>query len=274
MAATGDHQPAEGRDVSVVVPTFDDGGLLSRCLSSIVAQSLPPREIIVVDDGSADPAALAGLAEAMAKFPDVLFLRQPNAGPSAARNLGLERCSGAYVAFVDADDELLADSLRIRRDLFDLHPGITASYCGIRFVEPDGREQASAYRTGRRPLEIDGIGLRGGVPGFLWAYMFRKAAVVAAGGCNETLTIMEDFDLLARIGRAGGAFAGTDEPGYVQHRGAASLSRASARRQLAGALRFLAEARRQRYFSRAGLIRRYLRLPMASLKIILRYRRR
>ena len=85
---------------------------------------------------------------------------------------------------------------------------------------------------------------------------------------------MEDFDLLARLARGGGTFVGDVAIGYIQHRRLGSLARGSAIRQMRGALRFLGKARRQGYFSRRDLVRRYLRVPVAALKVAMLYRRR
>ena len=259
--------------ISVVVPTFNDGNLIRRCIASIAAQTLQPHEIIVVDDGSTDRGAIAELEVVVRCFPAVTLLRQPNSGPSAARNAGLARCTGTLVAFVDADDELTPDSLSVRQELFDSHPDLVGAFTGVRFAEEGGRHWCSSYRSGVAQLDIDRIGDRDGVPGFLWAYLLRVEAVRAARGLNPDLRIMEDFDLLARIGRNGGRFAGTETIGYIQHRRPGSLARGSARRQMVGALRFLAEARRQGYFTRTSLIRRYLRVPWAALKVLILYGR-
>jgi glycosyltransferase involved in cell wall biosynthesis len=258
-------------DVSVVIPTFDDAQYLERCLASIWAQTLAPREVIIVDDGSSDPAALAALKRVVASYPLVRLIRQSNAGPSAARNAGLAAVTGKWVAFVDADDELTPDSLKIRRARLAADHRAKASYCAVCFVEPDGRTHASGYRTGSMRLNSDWIGARGGVPGFLWAYLVEVEAIRRAGGLNPALKIMEDFDLLARLGRDGACIIGDARTGYIQHRRQGSLARGSAWRQIRGTLRFLAVARKEHYFSCASLLRRYAYIPVAGLKVAYRY---
>lgn len=261
-------------DISVIVPTHDDGDLLERCLASIAAQILAPMEIIVVDDGSTRPEALAGIERALARHPTTRLVRQVNAGPSAARNRGVVESRGDWIAFVDADDELPPNSLAHRRALVSESEDIVAAYADVSFVEPDGRRHRSSYRSGHGPLPVDRIGDRDGVPGFLWAYLIRSTALRTTDGFDEDLRMMEDFDLLARLARAGGTFVGDDAIGYIQHRRRGSLARGSALRQMKGALRFLAKARRERYFSRRDLARRYMRVPIAALKVALLYRLR
>ena len=85
---------------SVIIPTHNRAPLIPSALRSVFAQTFTDFETIVVDDGSTD-----NTAEVVRAFaPRVLFLRQPNRGPGAARNLGIAHASGAYVAFLDSDD--------------------------------------------------------------------------------------------------------------------------------------------------------------------------
>ena len=86
--------------VSVVIPTYNSGPLLVEAVSSVLAQTAPPDEVIVVDDGSTDDTA-----DRMAAFgPRVKFIRKENGGVSTARNLGMAKAIGDIIAFLDADD--------------------------------------------------------------------------------------------------------------------------------------------------------------------------
>ena len=87
--------------VSVVVPTRDRPAALERCLASLARQTAPDLEIIVVDDGSGDPAAVRAVVARMA--PGGRLIRGTGGGPAAARNIGVRGASGAVVCFTDDD---------------------------------------------------------------------------------------------------------------------------------------------------------------------------
>ncbi len=86
--------------VSVVIPTYNNGGLLTQALDSVLAQTILPAEIVVVDDGSQDDTAQRIVPYAGR----VKYLFQPNQGVSAARNRGLDEARQEWIAFLDADD--------------------------------------------------------------------------------------------------------------------------------------------------------------------------
>jgi glycosyltransferase involved in cell wall biosynthesis len=96
--------------VSIVVPVHNAMRWLDACVASVVAQSHPGWQLILCDDGSTDGSAAACDRHAAAE-PRILALHGPNQGPAAARNAGLDRVTGDFVLFLDADDELAPDAL-------------------------------------------------------------------------------------------------------------------------------------------------------------------
>jgi glycosyltransferase involved in cell wall biosynthesis len=111
-----DGQP--GR-VSVVIPAYRSAGTIRRAVDSVLAQTHAAAEIIVVDDGSPDDQA--AVVE-RAYGPRVSLLRRENGGAASARNAGIDRATGSYIAFLDADDYWEADKLALQLALFDRHP--------------------------------------------------------------------------------------------------------------------------------------------------------
>lgn len=101
--------------VSIIIPCYNSEAYLPACMESVLAQTMPDFEAILVDDGSAD--ATLALAQRFARQDArVRVLHQANAGVSAARNLGLECAQGEWVTFVDSDDLLVPDALQIMLD--------------------------------------------------------------------------------------------------------------------------------------------------------------
>jgi glycosyltransferase involved in cell wall biosynthesis len=88
--------------ISVVIPLYNKARYIERALSSVLAQTCPPLEIIVVDDGSSDDGSDKVIAF---NNPLIRLVKQENRGPGAARNAGLAIARGKYIAFLDADDE-------------------------------------------------------------------------------------------------------------------------------------------------------------------------
>ncbi len=101
--------------VSVVIPAYNAARYIRCAIRSILDQTSPADEIIVVDDGSTDGTAEA----ARAAGPNVKVAGQPNSGPSAARNKGLELAGAPLVAFLDSDDVWLPKKIELQRKLLD-----------------------------------------------------------------------------------------------------------------------------------------------------------
>ena len=95
--------------ISVIVPVYNSGQYLERCIGSVLAQDHEPLEIIIVDDGSTD-AKTRLLCDALAAdHPQVRTFHKENGGSASARNYGLDRAAGSYVGFVDSDDTIEPD---------------------------------------------------------------------------------------------------------------------------------------------------------------------
>lgn len=112
--------------VSVVIPCFNYGRFVQAAVDSVVSQSLQDFEIIVVDDGSTDPATIAVL-DGMS-HPKVRLHRQANAGLPSARNAGIEGARGRYVCCLDADDALAPTYLEKCVSLLESNPGVRLAY--------------------------------------------------------------------------------------------------------------------------------------------------
>lgn len=106
---------AEQALVSVIMPVWNEEHLLEESVASVLAQTLQDMEIILVDDGSTD-GSWAVMERLAARDARIRLIHRENGGVSEARNAGLDVCTGKYVRFVDADDRLPPDSMRVLVD--------------------------------------------------------------------------------------------------------------------------------------------------------------
>lgn len=125
-----------GKKISVIVPMYNAERYIGKCLESVVRQTYPELEILVIDDGSVDkgPGICGKLAERDGR---IQVLRQENQGVSAARNTGLDRACGEYVFFLDSDDAIhprLLEEMLGRAEGW----GAQLAFCG--YARMDGRE--------------------------------------------------------------------------------------------------------------------------------------
>lgn len=182
----------------MIIPTWNRRELVQRALRSVLAQTRAVDEIIVVDDGSTD-----GTAEALAAaFGDrIVYVRQSNAGVSAARNRGLALARGRFLTLLDSDDEWLPDKTRLQREWLDAHPDFGMVLCDVERVGPDGARIDVLSR--RRALPEDGFVLGHLLrdPALVPAsVMLRREVHAAVGGFDESLATAEDLDWHLRIG--------------------------------------------------------------------------
>ena len=125
--------------VAVVIPVHDDGELAREAVASV--QESEPVEIVVVDDGSTDPATAAALADLERE--GVTVIRQANAGPGAARMTGVRATSARYVLPLDSDDHLEPGAAGALADTLDAHPAAGFAWGDyVLFGEYDGRYRA------------------------------------------------------------------------------------------------------------------------------------
>jgi glycosyltransferase involved in cell wall biosynthesis len=104
--------------VSVIIPVYNGDRYLGEAIESVLRQSYQPLEVIVVDDGSTDTTATVARQFGAA----IHYLYQENGGTAAARNLGIQRSQGSFLAFLDADDLWLENKLELQMGAFAEQP--------------------------------------------------------------------------------------------------------------------------------------------------------
>ncbi len=191
--------PAGIADVSVVMPAYRSAATVGPALAGIAAQTVKPRQVIVVDDGSDDGTYEAALAMTDGMAPiELTVLRQENKGAGAARNAAFAVAKGEYIAFLDSDDRWTPEKLE--RSLSQLvgsgHALVAHDYAR---VEPDGTERpvacAERFRAAADPYRDL---YRKGTVGSS-TVLTRTAAIRAVGGMDETLPTAQDFDLWLKL---------------------------------------------------------------------------
>ena len=178
--------------VSVIVPVYNGERFLASALASVRAQTHPAAEVIVVDDGSTDGSA--GVAAGFAReWPVLQVLSQPNGGPSAARNTGVARASGAFLTFLDADDEMTPERLAIQLAFLADHPEADL-VIGTEWIEV---EEGVTPPDWLRALPF-------GVPNpLIFSMLVRRAAFDRVGGFDSNRRLGEETDWLYRARAAG-----------------------------------------------------------------------
>ena len=191
--------------VSVVIPAFNQARFLPAAIESAIAQTYRDREIIVVDDGSTDDTP-----EVARRYGDaVRYVRQANKGLAGARNTGIDRARGEFVALLDSDDVWLPGFLEYMLGVADAHPRAAVYFSAWQYIDSGGNllpepphvhvvPPADTYRT---LLKANFI-----VPS---AVVMRRPAVVSAGLFDEQFRRLEDWELWIRLLRQGQTLAGS-----------------------------------------------------------------
>ena len=193
---------------SVVIPVFNRAELLAQALGSVMAQSDQDFEIIVVDDGSTDDPARVVDARCDSR---IVFIRQENRGGGAARNAGIERARGRFVAFLDSDDEYLPHHLAAMRRLLEHAPN-TVGYARVVVDRGEGRtflKPPRAIAEGE-DMAVYLLCRRGFVP---INTVVVERALAQSIRFHESLPAAEDTDFAIRCALSGARFAMAEAPG-------------------------------------------------------------
>jgi len=195
--------------IAVVIPAYNSERFIGAALDSVFAQTRPPAQVIVVDDGSADRSA------SIAQARGATVIRQANAGVSAARNSGMRAATQPWLAFLDADDTWLPEKLALQWAALCAGTGAKASITDRTLVDESGpvagtlftmnrdyptlqrrRVAHEAFLLERAPMCA--ALLRGNFV-LLSSLVVDRELALANGGFDETMCYCEDLDLTLRI---------------------------------------------------------------------------
>ncbi|HVT80553.1 MAG TPA: glycosyltransferase family A protein [Phycisphaerae bacterium] len=178
--------------VSVIIPTYNCAAFVPQAVASVLAQTLPAAEVIVVDDGSTD-----GTAEQLKPYGDrICVLRQENQGVSAARNHGIARAKGHFIAFLDSDDVWHPRKLELQVPILqrDTHLGLlgTAAFAHPHVSPPDVSPDATVINVPWEKLVVKNYFTTSSI-------LVRREILEKAGPFDTSLQGPEDYDLWLRI---------------------------------------------------------------------------
>jgi glycosyltransferase involved in cell wall biosynthesis len=214
--------------ITALIPAFNQERRVAAAVWSVLQQSYPVFEILVVDDGSTDHTG-----EVVHQIPDkrIRVLHQSNRGVSAARNLGIAAARGDWIAFLDADDQWMPRKLE--RQVNSLVSSPALGWCagnsllvtqkkGLSYVRP-----FSSSSWDCRPRVVPAVELlkQKLYPWQMPTVIVRKAILEGLGGFDESLHTAEDLDLYLRVARTNPKISYHPQPDTLVFESRASLSR-------------------------------------------------
>ncbi|WP_374145626.1 glycosyltransferase family 2 protein [Sphingomonas sp. 28-63-12] len=207
--------------ISIIVPAYGLAHLVGETLDSVVAQSYPDWEAIVVDDGAPDD--VEGALGRFAHDPRIRLLKTDNAGLATARNRAIATARGAFIALLDGDDLYEPTYLETMLAAITADPGLGFVTCNaIYFGASRNGQLFSQHVPQIDPISLERI-LRREFNVFITS-VIRRAAFDAVGGFDPALRSAEDFDLWIRLIEGGWRAAYVNAPLSRYRRRAGSLS--------------------------------------------------
>lgn len=223
-------------DISIIVPVYKAEAVLAKCVDSVLAQTHPDWELLLIDDGSPDGSG-ALCDRYAAQDGRIRSVHKENGGVSSARNRGMEEAAGNYILFIDADDWIEPETCSVLLSALR-EAGADSAGCAHWNIQPDG---SKSLEPGALPAGVYGpdqlrigivdrlLGQRLGQPGqvlngFIWRFLFSRSLIMdhrirfAGAYLEDELFLMEYFCLAQ-------ALAMVDAPLYYYLQNPASVTR-------------------------------------------------
>ena len=184
--------------VSVVIPAYNAAPYIAEAVDSVLAQTAPAAEVIVLDDGSSDATR-----NILARYgPRIRLVTQENRGAAAARNRGIELATAPYVAFLDADDCWEPDKLAVQLAAAETHPDLPVVHTDSSVIDAAGEQvRASANRTrqSQNGYVFEDVFLCPIATILTSTLVVRKDCFAVAGRFDARYPVFQDYDLFLRL---------------------------------------------------------------------------
>jgi glycosyltransferase involved in cell wall biosynthesis len=183
--------------VAVIIPTYNRAELITKAIDSLLVQTQVPDEIIVVDDGSTDNTKYA----LQSYGAPVTVIAQANQERAVARNTGLQHATADLIAFLDADDQLLPESIEKRAALLQQQSTISVVYSDIYIIDLGGnrkRRYSDMYHIARPSGNVFATIARNNLMP-IHAFMFRRQCIEKCGLFDTSAIPIEDYDFWLRM---------------------------------------------------------------------------
>ena len=179
----------------MIIPCYGQADFLPEAVESVLAQTYPQTEIIVVDDGSPD-----NVSEVVGRYPMVRCVHQENQGLASARNAGFRVSKGEYVLFLDADDRLMPNAIEWHLACLAKEPPVGFVVGDIDHITRDGSYADSPRWPLLESNQYEEL-LRVNHVANTIAVMFRREVLEQLGGFKPACSPAEDYELLLRAAR-------------------------------------------------------------------------
>lgn len=181
--------------VSVIIPTYNRANYISEAIDSVLDQTFQDFEIIIIDDGSTDNTKTV-----LAKYGSkIKYFYKNNGGEGSARNLGIKKARGQYIAFLDSDDLWLPSKIEKQLSFLERNPKFDLVYTTMSIIDEFGnlKEEVRPTRPARNLSQLlDGYRIP-------MTVLVKKLKLLEAGYFDETMKVAEDTDMWIRFARLG-----------------------------------------------------------------------
>lgn len=184
--------------VSVIMPTYNTASLIAEALDSVLAQTYPDFEVIVINDGSPDTPELERVLSPYRER--IVYLKQENRRACGARNNGISHAKGEYLAFLDSDDSWAPGYLQSQIEHLEADPSLDMIYCDC-MIYGDAPQAGKTFMQGCPsvgPVSFETVLTeRSQIP--ISGTIVRRQALIKAGGFDERLAMCDDYEMWLRL---------------------------------------------------------------------------